>query len=263
VLVLGAADGAGRLWASLLTGTPGFVRAVDPSTVDVAARPVPGDPLEAVLARPVRVGTVAVQPATRRRMRLNGRSAPTATGVRISADQVYANCPKYIQQRSPRPVAEPGPPGPATATDALSAEQRAWIRSADTFFVATRSAAGDADASHRGGGPGFVQVLSGTELRWPEYVGNAMLMTLGNLQEDPSAGLLLVDWGSGATLQLTGTATVDWGAADELPGAQQVVHFRVRCVVQTERASPLAWTEPVSSRHNPPVAPQPRPPVVG
>jgi hypothetical protein len=185
-------------------------------------------------------------------MRVNGRSEPTVTGLRVTADQVYANCPKYIQQRSPHPVAQPRSPSAGAPTTALTPAQRASIGAADTFFVATRSAAGDADASHRGGDPGFVQVLGDTELRWPDYAGNAMLMTLGNLQQDPAAGLLFVDWDDGTTLQLTGTATVDWDAADGLPGAQRVVHFRVQQVVQVDHASPMTWSAPAYSRHNPP-----------
>jgi len=254
LLVVGAADRAGHLWASLLTGPPGFAGAVDPGTLEVAARPVPGDPLGEALAGPARVGVIAIEPAARRRMRVNGRSEPTATGVRVTADQVYANCPKYIRQRGPRPAPQPRAPAAGATTAVLTPSQQAWIGSADTFFVATRSAAGDADASHRGGNPGFVQVLSDTELRWPDYTGNAMLMTLGNLQQDPAAGLLFVDWREGTTLQLTGTATVDWHASDELPGAERVVRFRLRRAVQVDHASPLVWSEPAFSRHNPPAS---------
>ena len=104
------------------------------------------------------------------------------------------------------------------------------------------------------GRPGFVQVLSGTDLRWPDYAGNAMMMTLGNLQQDPAAGLLFVNWQTGTTLQLTGTATVDWepARARDLPGAQRAVRYQITQAVQIEHASPLAWTEPVFSKHNPP-----------
>ena len=254
VLVVGAADRAGRMWASLLAGTPGFARATGGGTVQVDARPGPTDPLADVLARPAQVGMIALEPASRRRMRINGRSEPTATGLRVTADQVYANCPKYIQQRRPHPVTQPRPRAVGAASSTLSALQRAWIGSADTFFVATRSAAGDADASHRGGNPGFIEVLTDTELRWPDYTGNAMLMTLGNLQQDPAAGLLLIDFASGATLQLTGTATVDWQGAGQLPGAQRIVRFHLQQAVQTEHASPMTWTAPAYCKHNPPLS---------
>ena len=250
-LVMGAADAAGRMWGSVLAGRPGFLKAGAPQTLEIDARPLPGDPLSDVLVGPAQVGTIVLDPATRRRMRVNGGSEPTATGLRVRAEQVYANCPKYIQQRTSGQVSRPA--ASARSTSVLTPSQQAWIASADTFFLATRSAAGDCDASHRGGDPHFVEVLSATELRWPDYAGNAMLMTLGNLQQDPAAGLLFVDWERGTTLQLTGSATVDWAAAGELPGAERVVRFQLQSARQTEHAVPLAWGPPAYSRHNPPV----------
>lgn len=259
MLVLGAADTGDRMWTSMLTGPPGFVTAIDERTVEVAARPAPGDPLAAALTRPARVGTLAIEPVTRRRMRLNGRAEPTPSGLRIDVDQVYSNCPKYIQRRAPLPQPAPGPisePVRQVGTTTLDPAQQRLVAAADTFFVATRSADGDADASHRGGTPGFIQVLGPRRLRWPDYQGNAMLMTLGNLHQDPAAGLLLLDWDTGTALQLTGTATVDWDGGAEFPGADRIVDFQVAAVVQTSTAVPTAWTAPEPSRFNPP-APTP------
>lgn len=259
MFVIGAADHDGHMWASLLTGRPGFTTVSGPQTLEVTARPAPPDPLAVVLARPSMVGLIAVEPATRRRMRVNGGSTPTTTpvgpGLRVQADQVYANCPKYIQARRPQPTGDPVPPVLVSDTRQLTAAQRGWLERADTFFVATRSAAGDADVSHRGGAPGFLQVRSGNDLVWPDYVGNAMLMTLGNLQQDPAAGMLLLDWDSGATLQLTGRATVHWDAAGALPGAQRAVRFVLERAVQIDHTSGLTWSAPAYSKHNPPPAP--------
>ncbi|SCL44664.1 hypothetical protein GA0070606_0393 [Micromonospora citrea] len=256
MIVVGAADDDGRMWATLLTGPAGFVSAPDERTVDVEARPVPGDPLAPVLARPAQVGSIAIEAGTRRRMRLNGVSHPRPAGLRIIAEQVYANCPKYIQQRTPQRAADTRPTAPPVVGETLTPTQQEFVRRADTFFVATRSAAGACDASHRGGNPGFVQVLSPARLRWPDYVGNAMMMTLGNLQQDPAAGLLLVDWLSGTTLHLSGAARVDWDPAVPMPGAQRVVDFRVERVVQIDHASPLTWSAPRYSRFNPTLDPE-------
>jgi predicted pyridoxine 5'-phosphate oxidase superfamily flavin-nucleotide-binding protein len=256
MLVVGAADRRGRIWASLLTGEPGFVRAPEPSAVTVAARPVPGDPLAEVLgeaaARPVRVGMIAIEPASRRRMRMNGRAAPGDAGLRVELDQVYANCPKYIQQREPY-VAAPRPPAAPVRGTALTAAQQGRIRRADTFFVATADEEGNTDASHRGGNRGFVEVLSPTRLRWPDYAGNAMFNTLGNIEVNPAVGLLVPDWSTGGTLQLTGTARVDWDAehAAAVPGAERLVEFTVTEVVEIVDATPHRWTAPVFSRFNP------------
>ncbi|GAB2634388.1 pyridoxamine 5'-phosphate oxidase family protein [Kribbella swartbergensis] len=252
LLVLGAADSDGRMWASLLVGDPGFAAAVDEYTLDVAALPAEGDPLRAALTEITAVGMILIEPATRRRMRVNGDAVPTRAGVRIAVRQVYANCPKYIQQRRIERV-EPVAVETARESDALDSRQRQLIATADTFFVATRSAAGEADASHRGGNPGFVQVLGDRSLRWPDYVGNAMMMTLGNLQQDPAAGLLFVDWATGTTLQVSGRAQVEWEADPSLPGAQRQVRFDVDRVVQLDHASPLMWSAPAPSRFNPPL----------
>ncbi|GAA2793969.1 pyridoxamine 5'-phosphate oxidase family protein [Kitasatospora sp. CM 4170] len=257
VLVVGAADADGRLWATQLTGEPGFLRAPDERTLTVAAGPAADDPLAAVLAGPAEVGTIALDPAGRRRMRLNGRSTPDGRGgLVIAADQVYANCPKYIQRRSPagRPAA--GTPYAVAAGPALSTAQQLAVTTADTFFVATAGPDGRVDASHRGGNPGFLRVLGPDRLRWPEYAGNSMFMTLGNLELDPRAGLLLPDWETGGALLITGEARTDWSgpARDGLPGAERVVDLTVTAVLELADATPLTWTEPEYSPANPPAA---------
>jgi predicted pyridoxine 5'-phosphate oxidase superfamily flavin-nucleotide-binding protein len=256
MIVVSAADDGGRMWATLLTGQAGFINASDERTIDINARPMPGNPLALVLAQPAEVGSIAIEPGTRRRMRLNGVSHPTPNGLRVRAEQVYANCPKYIQQRTPQRATDDRPTAPPVIGEVLTPSQQETIGRADTFFVATRSAAGACDVSHRGGNPGFVQVLSPDRLRWPDYVGNAMMMTLGNLQQDPAAGLLLIDWSSGTTLHLTGTAEVDWDPAVPMPGARRAVDFHIERVVQIDNASPLTWSAPKYSRFNPTLDPE-------
>ncbi len=82
-----------------------------------------------------------------------------------------------------------------------------------------------------------------------------MFNTLGNLQVDPRAGLLVPDWRTGTLVHLTGTATVDWdpGHAAAVPGAQRLVDFAVERVVRVPGASPWRWTEAALSHFNPPV----------
>ncbi|MFI8927619.1 pyridoxamine 5'-phosphate oxidase family protein [Streptomyces sp. NPDC053474] len=247
MLVVGARDpGSGRVWASPLTGDPGFVRATGAHQVSVAGRAGAGDPLAAALGRPgTPVGTIALDPRTRRRMRLNGRARPTSRGLAIEADQVFSNCPKYLQRRQLVGGRRDGAAGAPRVTAELTAAQRRFVAAADTFFIATVRDGG-ADASHRGGNPGFVRVLSPTELSWPDYAGNAMFLTLGNLTADPGAGLLFLDWTSGTALQLTGTAATAYG-----PGGERTVRFRVAEAVETAGASPWTWSAPEYSPANP------------
>ncbi|MET9567733.1 pyridoxamine 5'-phosphate oxidase family protein [Streptomyces virginiae] len=243
-LVVGAADGAGRMWASLLTGPPGFVRATGPHRIAVAGGVPAGDPLaEALAADGTRIGTIALDPRTRRRMRLNGTLAATPRGFAVEAEQVFANCPKYLQKRQPLELVAEGA-GVVRRGGALTPGQVRAVRRADTFFVATTAEADGADASHRGGLPGFVEVLSPVELAWPDYAGNAMFLTLGNLTADPRAGLLFPDWESGAVLQLSGRARTEF-AAD---GGRRT-RFRVKSVVEGVHPGRLLWSTPEYSPH--------------
>ncbi|MBK3590309.1 pyridoxamine 5'-phosphate oxidase family protein, partial [Streptomyces sp. MBT57] len=152
-----------------ITGEPGFLTVPRPQTLHIGALPPPEDPLAAVLAgagagvgggggagsgpRPARIGMIGIEPATRRRMRMNGRAVRDGHGLRVELDQVLSNCPKYIQKRDHHPVTDQDAPTSRTAVDSteLSPAQQRTLRAADTFFIATTDDRGDADASHRGG----------------------------------------------------------------------------------------------------------------
>ena|SRR5215218_3182917 len=258
LLFTASTDPHGRVWCSVLDGPGGFVGTPDDRTVAVAARPAAHDPLARALATgPAPIGLLAIEPQTRRRLRVNGTAALVSGGLRVTTEQVYANCPKYIARRDVAAEAPPAAPPPAVVErSALSPADRRLIATADTFFIATASADGSADASHRGGSPGFVAVHDDRRLSFPDYAGNSMYMTLGNLAANPRAGLLFVDWETGDTLQLSGRAAVDWspqrGAA--IPGAQRIVDLVVERVIATRGALPLRWVLEERSRFNPPAA---------
>lgn len=247
MVVLAATDDAGRVWASLVTGPAGFMHADADGTIAVGALPVPGDPLHEVLRRPdEQVGMIAIEPQTRRRMRVNGQARPTGDGLRIHPDQVYSNCPKYISRRHIDGVAETTHRPAVRHADVLDERLQQIVGRTDTFFIGSADPDGNADASHRGGNPGFLQVLSPNRLRWPDYRGNSMFMTLGNISANPRCGLLIPDWQTGNTLQLTGTAEIIW---DE--GPQCSVEFTVDEVVELSDVSPLRWGQAELSPANP------------
>jgi uncharacterized protein len=229
--LVGGADPEGRIWASALFGAPGFVRALDPRTVRVAALPDAEDPLAEILGIGVRLGMLAIQPATRSRMRLNGTVVSVGPdSFEMVTQEVFSNCQKYIQRREID--------GEVQATDgesqvrtglALTAEQTAWLGAADTFFIASAHPERGADVSHRGGLPGFVRVLEPTSLVFPDYKGNAMFQTLGNITTSPKAGLLFVDFDGGRVLQLTGRAELLWdeAASAYAPDTGRAVRFEI------------------------------------
>jgi uncharacterized protein len=237
-LVIGAADARDRLWASVLYGPPGFVSTPDAATVRVSAQPLPGDPLDEIAGQ---VGGLALEPATRRRMRLNGFAYPVDGGFEIALEGVYSNCPKYIATRHPEAAA----PAPVRhASDGLDRAAAELLAAADTAFVATRAPDG-ADASHRGGRPGFLRVVDERTVVWPDYQGNKLFNTLGNLVVDPSCGLTVVDPEDGTTLYLSGRARTVWGQRRE-------VELTVEEAIRLDQAAPLRWRLERPAR-NPPL----------
>ena len=250
MLVLGGADSDGHVWASLITGQAGFARTLDDRTLRVESLPVEGDPLRDVWNEGEEaIGVLAIELSTRRRMRLNGLARRENDGLTISAREVYSNCPKYIQKRaSGRSTAELAPR--VSRLDELSPLQKRAIETSDTFFIASM-AGQKADVSHRGGARGFVHV-EGHGLVFPDYAGNAMFNTLGNLQLDERAGLLFVG-DDGDTLQLSGWARVRWEPeiAARFAGAERVVEFQIERVVAIESASPLRFEWLEASPFNP------------
>ncbi|MGW4059804.1 pyridoxamine 5'-phosphate oxidase family protein [Amycolatopsis sp. NPDC004747] len=250
MLVLGAQDRDGRPWASTLLGPEGFLSAAGPHTLRAAAGVVAGDPLADVLRDETDVGTLAIDLVARKRLRINGRWRPVDGGGEVDVHQAFGNCPKYIQARV-MPDDAPGEFRPvATRAGTLDERDAALVAAADTFFVAT-AVDGGVDVSHKGGNPGFVDVVSPAELRWPDYVGNAMMMTAGNLGVNPRAGLLFPDWETGATLQLTGTAEVRRAAHPTGgPATGQETVFRIAEAIRTEHSFPSGWSAPKYSRFN-------------
>ena len=132
-------------------------------------------------------------------------------------------------------------------------EYIALITRADTFFLGTGHPIRGADASHRGGPPGFVRVQGG-QLWWPDYPGNNMFNSFGNLAVDNTAALLFVDFQSGASLQISGTAVVEWitpGVRGDDGGTGRLVRFTVNRCASGHRLG-VRSGPPHPSPHNPP-----------
>ncbi len=244
--VASSLDAGGRAWASLLTGPAGFIGAVDDEMVHIAARPIAGDPLLGNLAARPELGLLAIDPRTRLRLRFNGRGLVAEKGVFMLVDQTYGNCHKYIQRRALAADTATSATQPTGVADALSPGQRDWIARSDTFFIASFHPSGGADASHRGGFPGFVRVLDPRRLAFDDYPGNGMFNTLGNLVAYPATGLLFVDFESGDLLQLAGHAQVNEDFS---------VTYEIESVRETRAGSPLRWSFVEYSPANPGAAP--------
>ncbi|WP_026910598.1 pyridoxamine 5'-phosphate oxidase family protein [Patulibacter minatonensis] len=253
-VVIATTDDTGHPVASLLSGPPGVVRVAGDRTLVLDRLPPAGDPVTAALGRPsAEVGLIAIEPATRRRVRINGAARRESDRVLVTTGQVFSNCPKYISTREPDHADLATPPGPRRDTDVLTDEDRRLLEGTDALFLASTNVDAGVDVSHRGGNPGFVTVTGPTSLSFPDYQGNSMFMTLGNLTVDPRVGLLVVDWATGDLLQLQGTATIDWSPerAATIPGARRVVDVALTRVTHAPGASPLRWGPRELSRFNP------------
>lgn len=251
-LVIAARDGKGRPWATVLTGRPGFARALDQTSLLIDAALPRGDALEGALHPGADAGLLGIDLATRRRNRVNGKVAETGPPLRLDVSQTFGNCPQYIHPRDWRWVAHDAGHTKASRSPGLSGRARTWIEGADTLFIASGYRSGNddnafgMDASHRGGPAGFVEVVSDDRLVLPDYAGNQYFNTIGNLVMDPRVGLLFVDFESGGLLQIAGRARIDWNPGDvsRHPGAQRLVTVDIEEVVELREVLPLRWSAP-------------------
>ncbi len=259
--ILGGPDAEGQLWCSALVGEPGFVAPNAEGTevaFDLAQAPVhPANPLLADLTPGRMLGGLFIELATRRRLRVNGHvKAHTKATLHLAVTESFPNCPKFIQKRTfdGTTGATPGRTEPRAGTTLGDAEL-AWIRRADTLFLTTLHPERGADASHRGGKPGFVAAVDATTLRLPDYPGNSLFQSFGNLEVDPRLGLLIPDFATGDLLHLSGTARVIWGAADPeglTGGTGRFLEIQVQrwALVPPAAGSPR-WTFVEASPFNP------------
>ena len=102
----------------------------------------------------------------------------------------------------------------------LTPEIRNWITTADTFFIASSHPDGPVDASHRGGAPSFVEIKD-DRLVVPDYPGNSMFNTFGNLYLNPQAGITLINFETNQQLKLTGKVYFDFNTETLQPWLQK------------------------------------------
>jgi uncharacterized protein len=115
-----------------------------------------------------------------------------------------------------------------TVRDYIDDDDRAFIQARDMFFIATADAEGKPQSSYKGGDPGFVRVLDERTIAFPNYDGNGMYLTMGNLAVNPQVGLLFIDFEGRKRMRLNGTASIDERdpLLAEYPEAQFIVRVR-------------------------------------
>jgi len=116
-----------------------------------------------------------------------------------------------------------------TVATELAEAQAQFVASQSMFFLATVDEFGFPSCSYKGGHPGFVRVLNPSTLIFPNFDGNGMFMSLGNIKDRQKVGLLFIDFAKPQRLRVRGDAEVveSGSLVDSYPGAQQVVQVTV------------------------------------
>jgi predicted pyridoxine 5'-phosphate oxidase superfamily flavin-nucleotide-binding protein len=254
-LIVGHADKDGNPWASILFKKQELVYSLDDKHIIINTNPIDGDPLQNTLINRAKkgiltkLGILGIELNTRRRNRLAVHVTDYSDQeIKCKVDQAFGNCPKYIQAREftfAEVNTQPLFPQNITSLDLQAIN---LIENSDTFFIASylNGDIGDAnkgvDVSHRGGNPGFVKVNNNI-LTIPDYQGNNHFNTLGNILENPIAGLLFIDFISGNILMLTGKAQIIWDSDEikEYDGAQRLLKFTIINGVIIKQALPFKW----------------------
>ncbi|RYP16346.1 hypothetical protein DL765_005196 [Monosporascus sp. GIB2] len=269
LVAVGALDEHGRPWTALLGGERGFARPVAQGILgiqslvnrrhDPVVRSLIGNlASDGELARPedaedgvklmsglsidldtrdrvklagrMVVGTVAGRPDGRGR---NGaESSVSEVQLAMLVEESLGNCPKYLNKKHIRAHV----PSPELVSDALPlpAEATALLEKADMFFLSSTNGQ-TMDTNHRGGPPGFMHVVNnsvgaGVVLIYPEYSGNRLYQTLGNLHVNPKIGIVVPDYETSDVLYLTGETQllVRQAAAKLMPHTKLAVKIVVR-----------------------------------
>ncbi len=118
----------------------------------------------------------------------------------------------------------------AIVKDYFDGHDKAFVESLDMFFLATVDAEGHANCSYKGGEPGFVRVIDAHTLAFPNYDGNGMYLSMGNLIETAQVGMLFIDFQRQFRMRVNGEASVDQNdpLMEKYPEAQFIVRVRAR-----------------------------------
>lgn len=233
--VVGSLDD-GRPRVSTTVGGPGMVQVVDPETIAwpadgmVGGAPALEGPADERWLSLVTVDwwdtTVGlhVNGVGDRVERLPDSETdplPGSDWIVLSIDEAYIHCAKHV----PKLSVERPPPARAARNpieepyDRLSERAQRFVGSRLQAFLGTADEHGETDISPRMGPSGFVQVLDEKTVAWPEYRGNGVHASLGNMYERPAATLMFVDWWSTeAVLEVSGDVSLE----DEVEGAEDL-----------------------------------------
>ncbi|WP_163131033.1 pyridoxamine 5'-phosphate oxidase family protein [Agarivorans sp. Alg241-V36] len=245
LLYVGVLDNQGHPWATPILGEQGFVSSPNSTTLSIEARALIEYAQVAQLSVGDSIGLLGLELTTRRRNRVNGLVAYLSEqALRFEVQQSFGNCPKYIQKRELKPSVFNQAFVPKAADfselEVNNVVLEQVLKHSDTFFIASRAAALNSedsdgvDISHRGGKPGFIEVVKGNNskapsLIFPDFSGNNLFNTLGNIVADSRVGLYIPDFETGYSFWIKGKASIIWDMSQvkPYPGAQRYVQVNI------------------------------------
>ncbi|KAG1724032.1 hypothetical protein EDB19DRAFT_1644909 [Suillus lakei] len=284
-------DSMGRPWSSILAGPDGEIGWASSETYDqlsMRAEVWDGDPLKANAdyhadttdgsPRKMLIAGIGVEFSTRRRNKFAGsiKAIEKQGGLLVictTVNEAIGNCPKYITIRNlvPFPYTKPRVTHQEInlpQTGRLPSHLIAFILASDTVFLGSSYSASEEDAprfpshlgmNHRGGRPGFVRVRDdGRTLVLPDYSGNRMMSSLGNIEATALASLTFPSFTNGSLLYVTGIAhnLVGTPAQAIMPSQNALTTIEITGYIFIEDALPVRQhegTEPQRSMYAPPV----------
>jgi hypothetical protein len=182
-----------------------------------------------------RVGGLVINLAMARRARINGLLEHTAAGIELEADETFTLCRKYMAP-SLTTGAEPRP-GPTSRREVPIDDP--WladlVADAETAFLASVSPEGGPDVAHRGGPPGFITLDPvARTLSWPEFVGDGVFKSAGNLRATGAMTMLVLDTETGDAAEIIGRAEYHNVRTQRGQRLEPLLQFRDHYPVQGE-----------------------------
>ncbi|KAJ3251133.1 hypothetical protein HK103_002620 [Boothiomyces macroporosus] len=263
----GAIDKDGTLWASILVNP--VVKILSKVNMQIQCSINEKDPfLNAVLGSQY-FAAVGVDFTNQRRNKVNGKILSAVFADRIltlilQADENMGNCPKYITVRNleycERKAGEP------VIMDRLNMEAQSLINKSSTMFMVTKHMVGDSSEcdlgigfNHRGGARGFMRYYKDKDVGkivLPDYSGNRFFQSLGNIQSDGAAGLVIPDFETGDMLHVTGSARNVFGkeADSIMPRMSLITIIEIQKAILIKGGLNLCLVgNEVLSPYNPPI----------
>ncbi len=253
---------SGHVWVTPLFGKKGDLKAISENEIIISGGCIPVDDVINLCQSGTPLSLLAIDLNQHRRLRINGvAKAPidsVSNALTFNVREFSPNCPKYINKRTIIVDANGAEPINSEAVrekrTRLSESDQAFITAMDTLWIGSYAPDIGADTNHRGGKPGFIRVTSPTTIEWPEYRGNGMFFTSGNLEVNDKAGVTLIDFESGSFIQMTGHGYVDWQHNGSYEGATRVIKYHIEKLVRVDQATTHRWERLDFSPYNPAIA---------